>query len=124
MDGSYNIGLTLVEKAGGRIINADTIIVIQTPAVLRVPNVFTPNDDGVNDLFKVFYNGDAVLDISIFTRTGTRVFNMKAPSISWDGRNSSGALVSPGTYYYVITSDNPGIKAQNGFFHVFYKEVK
>lgn len=118
LDGSYTIGLTVVEKASGKSISADTTIAIQTPATLIVPNVFTPNDDGVNDLFKVFYDGETELEITIFTRTGTEVFKLKAPSIVWDGRISSGAQASEGIYYYVLTSDIPTISAK-GFLYLY-----
>jgi gliding motility-associated-like protein len=118
LDGTYNIGLTVVQKATSRIIKADTAIIIKTPVALVVPNVFTPNDDGVNDLFKVFYDGKTKLEISIFTRTGTEVFRLKSPTIIWDGRTSSGAQASEGIYYYVITSDAPGIST-NGFLYLY-----
>lgn len=118
IDASYTIGLTVVEKATSRSISADTTIVIQIPGALQVPNVFTPNGDGVNDLFKVFYNGVNELEITIFTRTGTEVFKLKSPTIVWDGRNSSGAQASEGIYYYVITSDIPTIST-NGFLYLY-----
>jgi gliding motility-associated-like protein len=118
LDGIYSIGLTVVEKASGKSISADTTIVIQTPTALIVPNVFTPNDDGVNDLFKVYYDGITELDITIFSRTGTEVFKFKAPTIVWDGRTTSGAKASEGIYYYVLTTDIPDIST-NGFLYLY-----
>lgn len=117
-DASYNIRLSLVEKAINRTINADTVIVIQTPVGLVVPNVFTPNADGVNDRFKVFYDGVTELEITIFTRTGVKVFNSKAPSIVWDGYTASGGIASDGIYYYVITAGISDIST-NGFFYLY-----
>lgn len=118
VDGTYNIGLTVVEKATSRSIDADTTIVIQTPVALVVPNVFTPNGDGVNDLFKVFYDGVNELEITVFSQTGIEVFKQKSPSIVWDGRISSGAQASEGIYYYVLTSDIPNISAK-GFLYIY-----
>ncbi|MDA3954195.1 MAG: gliding motility-associated C-terminal domain-containing protein [Bacteroidales bacterium] len=117
-DGSYTIGLTVVEKATSKSISADTTVVIITPTELIVPNVFTPNDDGVNDLFKVFYDGDTELEITIFSRTGTEVFKLKSPTIVWDGRNSSGLKASQGIYYYVLTSEISNINAK-GFLYLY-----
>ncbi|MFC2150933.1 gliding motility-associated C-terminal domain-containing protein [Bacteroidota bacterium] len=87
--------------------------------IIRVPNVFTPNDDGINDLFIVRANGIDVLEISIYSRTGTIVYSERAPIIVWNGRNSSGSVLSAGIYYYVLKSEKAGVPAQNGFFYIF-----
>lgn len=70
-----------------------------------IPNVFTPNGDGINDWFEVLANGlDFFPQIIIYNRWGTIVYKIENVSqIVWDGRTFDGALVSPGTYFYVIT---------------------
>ncbi len=115
--GIYSFALSVYEDATG-LTHVDTLT-YNIRDIIRVPNVFTPNDDGVNDLFIIRANGLDVLDISIYSRTGTLVFQKKAPIIVWDGRSSSGALVSQGVYYYILTSDAPGVTAQKGFFHLY-----
>ena len=40
---------------------------------LDVPNVFTPNGDGVNDIFEVKSDGNTVYELTVFTRTGTQI---------------------------------------------------
>ncbi len=87
--------------------------------LIRVPNVFTPNGDGENDLFVVNSNGIVPLDISIYSRTGTLVYSARAPIIVWDGRNSSGSELSEGVYFYILTSDDPAVLDQNGFLHLY-----
>lgn len=86
---------------------------------IRVPNVFTPNGDGINDLFIVNANGITPLEISIFSRTGTLVYNTKSPIIVWDGKNSSGSELSEGIYFYVLKSNNSAIPVKKGFFHLY-----
>ena len=87
--------------------------------IIRVPNVFTPNGDGENDLFVVNSNGIIPLDISIYSRTGTLVYSARAPIIVWDGRNSSGSELSEGVYFYILKSDDPAVLDQNGFLHLY-----
>ncbi len=70
--------------------------------VLDCPNVFSPNNDGINDYFIIHSNGVTVYHLQIFSRTGIKVFQAEAPTIMWDGRNQSGQELLPGTYYYVI----------------------
>lgn len=72
--------------------------------VITIPNVFTPNNDGVNDEFKVNLNGYTAKSyhISIFSNWGTLVFNAANSNISWDGRTTSGMKATEGTYFYVL----------------------
>jgi len=84
-----------------------------------IPNVFTPNNDGINDyLVATIYGcgcdfkggttsckgGDIItkVDMKIYNRWGKLVFKTEEPCINWDGRDiDSKRLVSPGVYPYV-----------------------
>ncbi|MFN2424587.1 MAG: gliding motility-associated C-terminal domain-containing protein [Cryomorphaceae bacterium] len=67
-----------------------------------LPNVFTPNGDGRNDLFIPFpYRSVESIELTIFNRWGSIVFETTDPDILWDGTNKdSGELVSASTYFY------------------------
>jgi len=69
-----------------------------------VPNIFTPNNDGTNDLFVPFpYRFVESVDAKIYNRWGTLVFETTDPDLKWDGTDlNSGEKLSDGTYYYVI----------------------
>lgn len=70
---------------------------------IQVPNVFTPNSDGVNDYFKLTeIEGISSLECVIVNRWGNVVQEFADPNFKWDGRNKRGDLVNPGTYFYVI----------------------
>ena len=115
-EGTYNITLSVVEDVTGTPFTRAKPFTIKD--FIQVPNVFTPNDDGINDLFIVRANGQEPLEITIFTKTGTKVFTQKSPVIVWDGRNTSGTLVSQGLYYYILeTYEDEPIK---GFVYVIY----
>lgn len=69
----------------------------------ELPNVFTPNGDGINDLFTPFmpYSGVTKIEMEIFDRWGKRTFHTTDPDILWDGTNESTHLPSSdGVYYY------------------------
>jgi gliding motility-associated-like protein len=68
---------------------------------LGIPNVFTPNGDGLNDLFEIkgLQKGDK---INIYNRWGTNVFNNENEHAYWDGYTTSGEPCSSGTYFYTI----------------------
>ena len=67
-----------------------------------IPNVFTPDGDGVNDVWYIPNSGMKEFHVAIFDRWGAKVFETTADEIRWDGHSTSGHLLSDGTYYYVL----------------------
>jgi len=71
---------------------------------LEVPNVFSPNGDGNNDVFTLASN--AILgpctNMQIMDRWGHTMFESLGNNITWDGRTFSGEPASAGTYFYMI----------------------
>lgn len=68
---------------------------------IKCPNAFTPNNDGVNDEWKVSYRSIIDFECVIFNRWGTRIATLTHPSQGWDGKYRNSPVPS-GTYYYVI----------------------
>ncbi|MEI6576676.1 MAG: gliding motility-associated C-terminal domain-containing protein [Bacteroidota bacterium] len=68
-----------------------------------LPNVFTPNGDNKNDVFKPFpYNSVSQINLTIYNRWGVVVFQTMDPDINWDGYDkNSHQLCSGGVYFYV-----------------------
>lgn len=64
-----------------------------------IPNVFTPNDDGFNDVFHISGRDG---DMQIFNRWGQLVAHVQNMNQGWDGRSSAGAMLNEGTYFYVF----------------------
>ncbi|MGH1335064.1 MAG: DUF6923 family protein [Aureispira sp.] len=84
-----------------------TVTVDQSPRVF-VPNAFSPNGDGLNDLLQVYSPGDVVkvLDFQVFSRWGELVFQQKDflpnyPAYAWDGR-FKGQNMPSGIFVYKI----------------------
>ncbi len=70
------------------------------PSKYYVPNVFSPNDDGVNDYFEVFSKDLLALQLSIYDRWGELLFTSSAIDGRWDGK-VRGKPVSPGVYVWM-----------------------
>lgn len=85
---------------------------------IYVPNVFTPNGDGVNDLLHFMNAGMEEIHVQIWDRWGIKIFEATAPEISWDGRTNAGVKATDGTYYYILNarSENQEYPEQKGYF--------
>lgn len=84
------------------------IIIDQNIPSVYIPNVFSPNGDGVNDVFRVYPSDEDmfIVNFSIYDRWGEQVFRVvnvssDDPSAGWDGI-FKGQLASLGVYVYTI----------------------
>jgi len=72
--------------------------------------VFTPNNDGTNDVFVSYNPGNYVknVDMKIYNRWGLMVYRTSDPGINWDGRDmNTKRPVSSGVYYYICDVYEP-----------------
>ncbi|MFI5149416.1 MAG: gliding motility-associated C-terminal domain-containing protein [Bacteroidia bacterium] len=117
--GNYTVTLTVTDTITGCTSTYSRVIVIkELPSWIKVPNVFTPNDDGSNDLFVVSSQGISKFEGKIYDRWGVELITLTAAGMGWDGRTPGGALAVPGTYFYIITAsgDDGRQYAFNGSF--------
>ena len=111
---------------------SDTICVENCP-FYDLPNSFTPNGDGANDLFTPFPGWRFVvkIDMKIFNRWGNVVWQTENPNINWDGSDqktqkslNDGVYLYSG-FYFVLRSDGsleklplPQDRDGGGFIHL------
>jgi gliding motility-associated-like protein len=100
--GTYTVTLTVTNSNGCSDVYTMQIIVLETASTLIIPNVFSPNADGNNDMFFVTSTGIKNFDCVIFDRWGLKIAELNKISQGWDGKTSAGLFASDGTYYYVI----------------------
>lgn len=69
----------------------------------RLPKVFTPNGDGINDFFVPFdYTSVESINLNMFDRWGRKVFETHDPRVLWDGKDKmTNQPCSDGVYFYV-----------------------
>lgn len=92
---------------------------VTVPRQLYIPNSFSPNNDLINDVFKVNVRGE-VLDykLEIFNRWGERLFSSNLVDAGWDG-TYMGKPVHNGVYIYVVFLKVPGdVKTYSGTLEV------
>lgn len=99
--GTYMVQLQLENEFGciSRITHGPYIVM--TPG-LFIPNVFSPNNDGINDRFLVEYSGSQATTIQIFDRWGVKLYESNNKTQGWNGLNLDGEAVPEGVYFYRV----------------------
>ena len=67
--------------------------------VCKIPNAFSPNGDGENDIFKVTGENLEKIELFIFDKAGKIIYKIQTVEDEWNGKNQSGFDLPPGTYY-------------------------
>ena len=90
-----------------------------------MPNVITPNGDGVNDTYVINVEDGIfnAFDIVITNRWGSVISEYSDPKAAWNGKTKNGDLVEEGVYFYSLKSETiEGKKiTRQGFIHVIYE---
>ncbi|MBL7691390.1 MAG: gliding motility-associated C-terminal domain-containing protein [Flavipsychrobacter sp.] len=87
---------------------AQVTIFVDSSATEHVPTGFTPNGDGLNDVFR--FNGgkhQKLVEMRIFDRWGTEVFYSNSREVGWDG-TYKGVPADMGVYFYTVILARPG----------------
>jgi gliding motility-associated-like protein len=95
--GNYNVSL-LVANQFDCVDSIVKTVRINEISTLYIPNAFTPNGDGINDIFSIFGNEIAQFELIIFNRWGEQLFESQSLDNSWSGKNAP-----TGIYTYKIS---------------------
>ena len=97
----YNVSLMATNNAG---CSSEMIksIHIYPEHTFFIPDAFSPNGDGVNDVFLAQGNRVLSFEMQVFDRWGGIVFESSNINLGWDGKTSSGDDLSSGTYLFHI----------------------
>jgi len=102
-----------------------TVVITLNDDNKSIPQGFSPNYDTINDVFKIkgLFKNDETIQLSIVNGAGTEVFSTYSANgdtsrwKDWDGKNSAGAELSEGTYYYIlkVTTSKGYVSRKSGF---------
>ena len=112
--GNYYITLNVIDSMGCEGSITKEITVLQD-YYSYTPNIFTPNNDGVNDTFSPsLFNIDTdTYNLIIFDRWGNKIFETTNQNDGWDGKLKNGSNSDPDLYSYKITyNTNRGVKKE------------
>jgi gliding motility-associated-like protein len=103
-DKSTDYTLTRTDTISSCTVTDEYEIIVSTEVYANVPNAFTPNNDGLNDVLKVEYSLGIGTEFNfrIFNRWGKLMFQTNDKNKGWDGRDSSGLLQEMDGYSYLL----------------------
>lgn len=73
--------------------------------LLELPNVFTPNNDGLNDLYEMSHKNLESLQVVILNRWGNVVHEYDGLSTVWNGESKQGVALSEGVYFVNVIAE-------------------
>lgn len=93
----------------------DTIMVLTKSPIVVLPNIFSPNGDGVNDSYSIIYNNISSIEGVIINRWGEVVYKFNQADFVWDGSNVTDGVY---TIVYNAISDSGEVLNDHNFIHV------
>ena len=109
--GSYIVALSAMAQGCPYISSYSLTVIAEIPTTLIIPNIFTPNGDGVNEEFFIPNTGLDALTCDIFNRWGELLYSITAPNQSWDGKAPNGDKAPDGTYMFILQAQGSNGKA-------------
>lgn len=75
--------------------------------ITKLPNTFTPNNDGVNDYFSVESKGLSGYLLVVLDKDNNKIWQTIDTKAKWDGRDQSGQMAPTGSYIYFVSATGP-----------------
>jgi len=101
-DITYTLNVESLDNCG---IASDNVF-IRVYKKINIPTAFSPNNDGVNDLWNIaLLNTYPESVLTVYTRTGSEIFRSVGYAKAWNG-NYNGRPLPAGVYYYVLDLKN------------------
>lgn len=129
---SYYFGDEMITSSGQythtlqNILGCDSLVILNLSVsnnTISIPEIFTPNEDGLNDYFKIINIDQFPKNhLLIFNRWGNKLFDAEPYLNDWNGRAHSGVIVGDGllpvgTYFYILDLGD-GSPARKGFIYL------
>ena len=103
--GVYTVTLISTNIEGKTAVDSIKIEVTGNSSISSIPTLFSPNDDGIADVFTFQSKNMVNMKVEIFDKKGVVFYRWIGNGGKWDGRNPKGEKAKEGTYFYIITAE-------------------
>jgi gliding motility-associated-like protein len=105
LPGRHMYRVTAYKNGNNNIYSVSNYAEVYTPPTVFIPTAFTPNSDGMNDMFRVKGENLQNFRLMVYDRWGEKIFESSNPNDGWDG-TFKGNPVQNDTYVYQVTAAN------------------
>jgi gliding motility-associated-like protein len=113
LSGRHTYRVTAYQKGNNNIFSVSNYAEVYAPEAVFIPTAFTPNSDGMNDVFRVKGENLQNFKLLVYDRWGEKIYESSNPNEGWDG-TYKGRPVQQDTYVYQVTAKNIGDKKMTG----------
>lgn len=103
--GIYSVILTSTNDKGETATDSIKVEVTGNSSISSIPKDFSPNGDGVLDVFVFQTKNIAKMNAKIFDKKGTVVYTSESTDAKWDGKDLQGNDAKEGIYFYIINAE-------------------
>lgn len=103
--GIYTVILTSTSADGKTAVDSIKVEAFRNSSIVSNQREFSPNEDGVNDLFVFNSENIAKMHVTIYDKDAKVVYDFKGTGFKWDGKKQNGKNAESGTYLYLIAAD-------------------
>lgn len=101
-EGRYRILHSITDSATGCTDTFSSVLTVFADEDIRMANVFTPNNDSINEVFNFVGTGVKVSNLKIFNRWGEMLFESDDQRIGWSGKTANGVTCPEGAYFWQL----------------------
>ncbi len=101
-EGEYNVRLCVENLLGCTNCYEYGPLMVSNTFWLFIPNVFTPNQDGLNDDFKIVMVGISTAELTVYDRWGVEIFNTRDAKVQFWNGTKDGKICPEGVYTYKL----------------------
>ena len=113
LSGHHTYRVTAYQRGNNNIFSMSNYAEVYAPETVFIPTAFTPNQDGMNDVFRVKGENLQNFKMLVYDRWGEKIYESENPNEGWDG-TYKGRPVQQDTYVYQVTAKNLGDKKMTG----------
>lgn len=103
--GVYNVELTITNELGKSSTTTKAITILSKSSISKIPNIFTPNNDNINDFFIVKYENIESFNLYIYSKKGELVYETDDIDRGWNGNTQYEEEAKAGDYIYIIKAN-------------------
>jgi gliding motility-associated-like protein len=120
-ENTFGVYTLIITNSSGCASQDSAVVILDCKDQIFIPNVFTPNGDNENQIFKVIASNLKEIEVEIYNRWGIKVYSWNTLQDGWNGKTNNGSDAADGTYYFILnaTTSSGTAVSKKGWFSLY-----